>query len=263
MCVYIEDPDVTRAATFASDVLNTERVITFLDNNFVVYGVEAHSAPAIQLSTHYRIRRLPAFVVVACTANNRIGVGAILNPTGPEELCNALAESIARADPIMEEEVQRLSQLRQAQVLREEQDAEYQNALLDQQLKADEITRQKQAEADRSAAAIRAEEEARAQETARTERLTQRLNSVPLPPAEGEPSVRVSFRLHDGSREERVFSPSNSINALYDYVGGTYQIEGFSLLTGHPKARIEPSDATLESAGLVNRCLIFVDLMSE
>lgn len=162
------------------------------------------------------------------------------------------------------EEERRSGELAEDRRIREEQDREYQEALLADQLAAiaaqeDEAARQREAqqqaeeaEAQRRAeaeAARRAEADAAAWEA---RRLARREELLAEPEAQGA-VAKISLRLHSGDRLQRSFAADRPVSEVYEWAHccrpSPVPAE-FVLCTSFPVAELADRSATLQEAGL-------------
>mmetsp|Transcript_6328 Transcript_6328/g.13733 ORF Transcript_6328/g.13733 Transcript_6328/m.13733 type:complete len:577 (+) Transcript_6328:62-1792(+) len=149
--------------------------------------------------------------------------------------------------------------------LRQEQDREYQEALLADQLR--EIARREEEESARREEEEREERERRKveEEESKLAKARSLLEFAGEPPAGGT-VARVRFTLPNGKKVDRRFHPGNNLKAVYAFLTVYFHEEGvelknFGLSTNFPKRSFsleEEGEKTLEEVGLCPQAVVMV-----
>lgn len=262
LCVYIEDPGAPSTDRFSREVLCSADVLSFVEDNVVLWGASLFSRHGASLARLARLRSYPAVVLLASTSNVvLIGSSAGAEILTSEGFIHALSHHMERGATPLEAERRRRHEQRQTQLLREEQDREFQQALqadMERQAKADAARQQEQQQHEKERQ--EALERQRAEEAALNAREAKR-SSLPPPPATGQEAIKVSFRLFDGARLDRAFSPTDTVQTLYDFVEVQHPSvpPTFALFVGHPKRCIHASPRTLRDEVFGAREVVFVE----
>ena len=185
--------------------------------------------------------------------------------TGVQELVACLSMSLYRYSAILNElEMRRL--MREEEVrLRQEQDREYQEALLADQRRESEAERLQQ----EALAAQRAkEDEEHRQVRQKEQKLEEAKRMIPPEPPSTTPRsemTHIRFTLPSGTRIDRRFRSNDSIQIVRAFLFVYFNeknitIEKFSISTNYPKKTFteEDNDLSLSEAGLVPQAVIMI-----
>eukprot|EP00047_Mylnosiga_fluctuans_P004474 m.234732 g.234732 ORF g.234732 m.234732 type:complete len:455 (-) comp12708_c0_seq1:80-1444(-) len=267
LAVYLDDPTAPRTDAFCRGILCSPLVTSFIAENLILWGTPAYGARGKQLMSEIRLRptAAPAVVLLACVSGRTTHLGSLTDVRSDEQLLAGLTAAMERGDEILAQESSRREELASAQRIREEQDREYHASLaLDREKQARAEAERRAAEAEAAAAAEAEAAQARAEE----ERLAARklkAERLPAPPQEGEEAVRIQFRLFTGTRLDRVFRPTDTLQTLYDFVEVSCQDlpSNIGLYSTHPKRLLAAGPSTLRDEKFHARQLVNVDLIDE
>lgn len=260
LLVYLHDPNHRDTARFCQETLGAPNVVSFVNDNLLFWTVSVDSLEGRNAARSLQAGRYPFTALLVTAAQQQLRAvfrtDVFLPATAFLEVISRHME-LHQGDLIVQSEDRASAVL--AQRIRVEQDAAYQETLMVDQAKEKLKQEAAMQEARLKEEAINIEREAEKQKLVRLSSLeTKRRNIPPLPTA-SEPSTRIALKFSNGKRSEREFSPSLSLQSLYDFVD-TLEIvaEDFTLITSHPAKALPRSDATLADLGLVPRALILV-----
>mmetsp|Transcript_18565 Transcript_18565/g.42999 ORF Transcript_18565/g.42999 Transcript_18565/m.42999 type:complete len:305 (-) Transcript_18565:1480-2394(-) len=286
LVIYLHSPLHRNAKTFLTNTLLSEAVMSQLEQqSFVCLGVSIHSAQGAQLAQMLSAASYPLLCILQPPASslNRSSSsssssttslqlflrveGHVLVEMSPTTLAHHLSTVLQRHQVYLAEQEARRLQLQQEVQLRQEQDAEYQAALLADQ----ERQRQLQQERDRIQQAEREALEAQQAELrAKQDRLEQAKRLLGL----GEPTsgdiTRIRFVLSSGRKLERKFLNTDTIQVLRAFLtvhfhesqkNGGGEMINIGLSTSFPKRTYnddEQANLTLQDAGLSPQAVLMV-----
>jgi len=242
---------------FCRDTLCTELISDFLDENFVSWAGNINTSEAFRISNVLSTTTYPFFAVIC---NNSIGGLTILDRVqgqiSGEDLMARLANVLELHGHILvaakvendEREVNRM--------IRQEQDEAFLQSLAADQEKERKIKEEEE----------RKREEERKQhriQELKEKKLKNIQSKVPPEPEVSEKDVtQLVIRVTDGSRLQRRFYDSDSLQSVFDYVNAQHPVlldQDYFLVTNFPRRSFSPdSSLTLAVAGLSPQASLFV-----
>lgn len=181
---------------------------------------------------------------------------------GREETEEEMIQRAIRQSQVEEESRQRKS-------LREQQDAEVQESMLMDQMRAKEEQQKRQKEQDDEKARLeekkRKEEEESKQRKQAAAQLEVKQSRLTAEPPTGESGrLQLVLRLPSGKRLQRAFRTSETIGLIYDYVDiqQLEELEGktYALISNMPRKVYEDRTVSLQSAGISNQFVLLVEV---
>lgn len=196
-----------------------------------------------------------AELVMALEESYRANTGAGRLQTEEEQMRQAMQLSAADSD----------------RLLRAQQDAEFEeSAMMDQIRDAEEESRRLEEERHRKLAE---EERLRqeAEEKSRAEAALARSAALPAEPADDDPEkISLAFRLPGNVRKQRNFRKSELLQQLFDFVdsqlveaGQSDWLGDYTLISTFPKAVYERKPQTLADAKLQNQTMMMVERVAK
>ncbi|XP_050511069.1 FAS-associated factor 2 [Diabrotica virgifera virgifera] len=267
LLVYLHDSKAPDTDKFCNRTLADQEIIRYVNQNFLFWGCSAYSDEGTKTAAAVRASSYPFLAVLVLKDNKMTIVGRLEGFTDAillkQRLTNIVSEYeinllSARADRL-EASINRS--------LRFQQDEAFEESLRADQEKERRREQERRAKEEE----LRKVEEEKLAEQARRESLAQeKINSLQRVPPEPEAShpdaVHVVFKLPCGSRLERRFLKSHSLESVFYFVFCHPNApDSFEITTNFPKrvldCRQESQDIilTLEQAGLKNREVLFIN----
>jgi len=274
--VYLHSAGHMNTPLFCEQTLCNEAVVSFINENFIAWGGDVHSAEGYQMGNSLKASTFPFCAVIMSSSSMRFGI------LQQVEGYRSAADLLSMLQKVIEEQSALLIANRQEQEtrelncrLRQEQDDAYQLGLQADQ----ERERRQQAEAGRiererfEADQKKLQEEKEAaqnlqvaaqKEATLAKHRNNKASALGAEPEKGPDVTHVAFRLPNGERRERRFKSTTKLQALFDYVEsvGIVGTEKFSLVSNFPR-KVYGNDnleATIEEAGLHPSSSLFVQV---
>ncbi|CAH1961128.1 unnamed protein product [Acanthoscelides obtectus] len=266
LLVYLHSPSAPDTDAFCRDTLSNPDIIRYVNQHFLFWGSSINSDEGKRTINAVKASHYPFLAVLVLKENRMTIVARMEGYADPGLLAQRLRSVVgeyeinlvsARADRF-EASVNRS--------LRSQQDEAFMESLRADQEKERrrEEQRRQQEEEQR-----RLEEERRAEEVRRESIAQEKVNSVykvPEEPSASHPdAVHVVFKLPCGTRLERRFLKSHSLEAVFYFVFCHPNApDSFEIMTNFPRRVLNcrPDTAkviTLEQAGLKNKEVLFVN----
>ena len=271
MLLYLHSPLHRSADVHCGKVLCHDALIGLLmQPNVLSLGLSIHSGQGASLAQMLQIQAYPALCLMqppprGATSSNRAmtllfrAEGSSLLAFSAEQLVPLLQSSVQRHQTLLAEQEARRIEREQEMLLRQQQDAEYQEALLADQERERQLAearaeeeRQRREEEERVA-----EEERKAQATIDTAR-----EKLREPPSSGGAMIR--FVLPSGQKVNRRFYGDDTIGACRAFVRlhcheNDIEMGAIGLSTNFPKNTYNDNDdLTLEDAGFTPQAVLMV-----
>ncbi|OQR92238.1 hypothetical protein ACHHYP_03915 [Achlya hypogyna] len=265
--------------TFCKNALCTDEMLAFCleHDNMVLWAGSVLQAEGYSVSLTLGAASFPFVSLLISTARGLNVVEKIQGHVTKEQLTARLANAILRNQHHLQASRAQEQFRTEAQILREQQDREYQESLEADRQKAEEVERrraeeerQRAEEEARIEAALVAEEQLRAQKEAERQARAQTIQTkrdalANGPTARGKDTCLLRFQLHNGTRLERLFYASDSFQAVRNFVDVSLfekemPIVNYELATNYPRKVWGPDDveSTLLDAGLAPQALLYV-----
>uniref|UniRef100_V5GZD6 FAS-associated factor n=1 Tax=Anoplophora glabripennis TaxID=217634 RepID=V5GZD6_ANOGL len=267
LLIYLHDSEATDTELFCRDTLSNVNVVRYINQNFLFWGCSVKSDEGRKTLNAVKANYHPFLSVLVLKENRMTIVGRMEGYSDPGLLLQRLTSVVnefeinlvsARADRF-EASINRS--------LRSQQDEAFMESLRADQEKERKREEQRMAqEAERR----RVEAEARAEEERRQTIAREKIDSISKVPDEPDAShpdaVHVVFKLPCGSRLERRFLKTHSLEAVFYFVFCHPNApDSFEITTNFPKRilKCRPENRemveTLEQAGLKNREVLFIN----
>lgn len=254
--------------SFEREILDNEHISDILNVNYISWAGDIRHSDAYGLVSTLGVETFP-FIALMVPPQ----LPPLFKHEGvpnPDVLLGTLVSSMeeyARAiEAATVQHVQRTVQRTEARSIREEQDDEYQRAVMEheEQKRREEEERRAAEEAKRQE-----EEERRREEEERLEKEREReekLNALDDEPEEGLNVTKVAIMLPNNTRVERRFLSSAPIGEVRSYLETMElvdqegdEVREFTLVTRFPRKELDDMNITLSGAGLGKQCLLIVE----
>lgn len=268
LLLYLHNEDGVDTATFCRSTLSERSVIQYIDTNFLFWGCNMKSGEGQKVCQLYKPGHFPYMAVVVLKDSRMTIVSRM------EGFCDANL-LIQRMSTVVGEFEINLIQARADRVeasLNRSLRA-YQDEAFMESLRADQ-EKERRREEERQAAEAeqrRLDEEARHEQELKDNIAREKIESVTKVPSEPDANhpdvIHVVFKLPDGTRIDRRFLKSHSLEAIFYFVFCHPSApDSFEITTNFPKRVLHcrkegPTDVvqTLEEAGLKNREVLFIN----
>uniref|UniRef100_K3X5G1 UBX domain-containing protein n=1 Tax=Globisporangium ultimum (strain ATCC 200006 / CBS 805.95 / DAOM BR144) TaxID=431595 RepID=K3X5G1_GLOUD len=266
------------ADAFCRDALCTEQLSTYLNDSdcIVSWAGCVQHAEGFGVSLSLGCATFPFLALLTCVSRGVNVVEKITTNLPADQIIRRLESAVDRNTQILATARRQHQQRSEAQLLREQQDREYQESLaadrqreeearlqeqrlIEEQLRAEQEAREKEEEERRQAEAF--------QQTmdAKRARLADAPPSRVPPPGADYKTAVLKFHLHNGTRLERVFYAHDTLQTVRDFIDVQFfdreiKITNYELATNFPKKTYGPDllDLTLQEVGLAPQALVFV-----
>jgi len=267
--VYLRSAYHDDAPRFERETLCTEQVRDFLAINFISWMGDVRHQDAFQLSDSLRVESYPFSAVLLPHGSQIVVVHRFLGFVSPDELVARLMSFLDAHSNIVQQQTVRTSVQDEARLLREQQDREFQEALerdRQRRRKEEEKLRQEEQERQEQLLAMQREEEhKKAAQRARDQKRAR----LPVEPPSGPEAVAVAVRLPDGTKIQRRFLSSHTMQSIFDWIESNelivdgHAIDRYQLVSTHPKRTFSDPSVDLKSAQLGRQCLLIVQELSD
>ncbi|CAG9812442.1 unnamed protein product [Phaedon cochleariae] len=267
LLVYLHNSNAIDTEKFCRDTLSNPDVVRYVNQNFLFWGCSINSKEGSRTLNAVKANHYPFLAVLVLKDNRMTIVGRLEGYSDPGLFVQRLSSVVneyeinlvsARADRF-EASINRS--------LRSQQDEAFLESLRADQEKERRKEEQRMAQ---EAEKARLEQEAREEEERRQSIAQEKMDAVYRVPDEPEAShpdaVHVVFKLPCGSRLERRFLKTHSLEAVFYFVFCHPKApDSFEITTNFPKRVLlcRPDSAefiqTLADAGLKNREVLFVN----
>ncbi|KAJ0399932.1 hypothetical protein ATCC90586_000118 [Pythium insidiosum] len=266
------------ADTFARQTICTPEFTTFVNDSdsIVAWAGCVQQVEGFGVSLSLGCATFPFLALLTCVSRGVNVVEKITINVPAPSVIRALNIAVGRNNQILATARQVQQQRSEAQLLREQQDREYQESLAADRRREEEARlaeqRAREEEARQEEEARRREEEQRAAEEAKKQAIEtkrQRLQDAPPsrvpPPGATYKTAVLKFHLHNGTRLERIFYAHDTLQTVRDFIDVEFYdreiaIVNYELATNFPKKVYGPDllNVSLADAGLAPQSLVFV-----
>ncbi|OQS00078.1 hypothetical protein THRCLA_06253 [Thraustotheca clavata] len=277
--VYLHSEVHDDVATFCRSTLCTDEMHAFFleHDNMVLWAGSVLQPEGYGVSLTLGAASFPFISLLISTPRGLNVVDKIQGSLTKDQLTAQLSRSIQRNQHHILASRAQEQYRSEAQILREQQDREYQESLEADRLKAEEENRRRaeeeRAEAEEAArleakrlavAQLEAQKEQERQQRAQTIN-TKRASLVNGPTTRGKDTCLIRFQLHNGTRLERLFHATDTFQVVRDFVDvslfdNELAIVNYELATNYPRKVWSPEEVTITllDAGLVPQALLYV-----
>ena len=283
LLVYLHSPLHRDGIKSIRDFLCQAGILQLLNGqseNVTCFGASVHSADGARLRDMLDVTSFPFMALLSVkssgsssnNADNNVSMELLMRVEGsaiftipPAQIKTYLTAAISRhAETIAEAEHRRIQREEEIR-LREEQDREYQEALLADQIR--EIQQREAEEEERRADAEREELERLSveNENKRLEDAQSQIKEAGEPPAGAKDVARLRFTLPNGKKVDRRFRSQDTlmvVNAflIVHFNEQNIEMKNIGLSTNFPRKSFKDEDMglTLEEAGLAPQAVIMV-----
>ncbi|CEG39579.1 Predicted regulator of the ubiquitin pathway (contains UAS and UBX domains) [Plasmopara halstedii] len=266
------------ADAFCRKSICTERMSTYLNNSdcIVSWAGCVQHAEGFGVSLSLGCATFPFLALLSCLSRGIDVVEKITANVPAEEIIKKLDAAVDHNNQTLATARHIHQQRTETQILREQQDREYQEALeadrrreteAREQAELAESKRLQKEEEERRAEEekINQEEKAKAEIEAKRARITDGPKTrTPSPNANYKTAV-IKFHLHNGKRLEHIFYAHDTLGTVRDFIDVEFYdrdipIRNYELATNYPKKVYGPEllNVTLADAGLAPQALVYV-----
>lgn len=289
LLLYLHSPLHADGTKFIRDYLCHSQLLQLLNYNsssVVCFGASIHTADGQMIRDMMGVTSFPfmALLNVKSSArssngssvnngNSNVTMELLLRMEGPKlltipptQITVYLNTTITRHAELLAVEEARRLQREEEQLLREEQNREFQETLLADQMR--EIERREAAEREQRAREEMEEAERmkRAKEESRLEDAKSRVEGAGVEPPVGAKGIAsLRFTLPNGKRVDRRFNATDRVETIRAYLIVHFHEQGiemknFSLSTSYPRKTFDENDdnLTLDEAGLTPHAVVMV-----
>ncbi|XP_038048541.1 FAS-associated factor 1-like [Patiria miniata] len=277
LAIYIHSDKSVQSNVFCSQLLCSESIVNFLTQNFVTWAwdVTAEENKERLLSTCTKMfgsvttatvrnvnqDKFPLLLIVMRIRSNTEVFSILQGNTSLDEMMTSLIHAVDMFTEQQKSEIEQENDRREAEQLKQEQDAAYQASLM-----ADRAKEQERLKQEREEQRQREQEELEIREReAEQKALLQSLEQqLPDEPSESclEPTTTLRMRVPGGDVLTRRFLAEQPIRMVMVYLGTKgYHAEDFKVLTTFPKkdlTSLDPSQS-FKQLGLCPQQTLFIE----
>ncbi|KAF1790115.1 Ubiquitin-related domain [Phytophthora cactorum] len=266
------------ADTFCRKAMCTERMSAYLNNSdcIVSWAGCVQHAEGFGVSLSLGCATFPFLALLSCVSRGVNVVEKITANLPADEIIEKLNAAVDRNNQILATARHIRQQRTETQILREQQDREYQESLAAdrrreqearEQAEREEKERLQKEEEERreEEKKNRREEEHKAEIEAKRARIANGPKSRTPPPGADYKTAVIKFHLHNGTRLDHVFYAHDTLKTVRDFIDVEFfdreiTIRNYELATNFPKKVYGPEllNVTLTDAGLAPQALVFV-----
>ncbi|TMW61130.1 hypothetical protein Poli38472_013593 [Pythium oligandrum] len=266
------------ANAFCRDTICTPEFTTYINDSdaIVAWAGCVQQMEGFGVSLSLGCAKFPFLALLTCVSRGVNVVEKVTMNVPAPNLIRALNVNIQRNNQILATARHIQHQRSEAQILREQQDREYEESLAadrrrEQEARlAEERALEEQRRQEEEAKRLeeekqRAEEELKQSVEAKRARLQDAPPSRVPPPGATYKTAMLKFHLHNGTRLERIFYAHDTLQTVRDFIDVEFHdreigIKNYELATNFPKKTYGPElcDVTLADAGLAPQSLVFV-----
>ncbi|KAI9985261.1 hypothetical protein PInf_004587 [Phytophthora infestans] len=255
------------ADTFCRKAMCTQRMSAYLNNSdcIVSWAGCVQHAEGFGVSLSLGCATFPFLALLSCVSRGVNVVEKITANLPADEIIEKLNAAVDRNNQILTTARHIRQQRTETQILREQQDLEYQESLAADRRREQEA--REQAEREEKERLREEEEERRAEEEARPKRshIADGPKSRTPPPGADYKTAVIKFHLHNGTRLDHIFYAHDTLKTVRDFIDVEFfdrkiTIRNYELATNFPKKVYGPEilDVTLTDAGLAPQAFVFV-----
>ncbi|RLN56203.1 hypothetical protein BBJ29_005011 [Phytophthora kernoviae] len=266
------------ANTFCRKAMCTEQMSAYLNNSdcIVSWAGCVQHAEGFGVSLSLGCATFPFLALLSCVSRGVNVVEKITANLPAREIIEKLDVAVDRNNQILTAARHVRQQRTEAQLLREQQDQEYQESLqadrrreqeAREQAEREEKERLQKEERERRAEEekLRKEQEYKSSIEAKRARIADAPTSRVPPPGADYKTAVIKFHLHNGTRLNHIFYAHDTLQTVRDFVDVEFfdreiAILNYELATNYPKKVYGPDvpDVTLADAGLAPQALVYV-----
>lgn len=266
------------ADAFCRKAMCTEQMSAYLNNSdcIVSWAGCVQHAEGFGVSLSLGCATFPFLALLSCVSRGVNVVEKITANLPANEIIDKLNAAVDRNNQILATARHIRQQRTEAQILREQQDREYQESLqadrrreqeAREQAEREEKERLRQEEEERRAEEerVRKEEAYKASIEGKRARIADGPTSRVPPPGADYKTAVIKFHLHNGTRLDHIFYAHDTLQTVRDFVDVEFfdrdiSIRNYELATNFPKKVYGPDvlDVTLADAGLAPQALVYV-----
>ncbi|XP_060522798.1 FAS-associated factor 2 [Cylas formicarius] len=268
LAVYLHDDDSNDADLFCRETLANPEVVRYINTNFLFWSCSIKSREGKRTLNAIRPNNFPLIAILVLKENRMVVAGRLEGYWNPNHLMQQMRSVVNEFEIHLVQARAERFETSLNRSLRQHQDEAFMESLRADQEKERIKEESRRAEAERQR---QYEQELREEEERRLALQQEKLNSVSKVPSEPDISdpnaVHVVFKLPSGSRLERRFLKSHSLEHVFYFVFCHPNApDSFEITTNFPKRvlKCRPQHQrerveTLEQAGLKNREVLFIN----
>ncbi|XP_071953083.1 FAS-associated factor 1-like [Antedon mediterranea] len=277
LAIYLHHDRSVQVNVFCSQLLCSESIVSYLSHHFVTWAwdltLDINKARLLNMCTEHfgsmaasTVRNIqddqfPIILIVMKSRSNAEVFSISQGNTSLDEMMTALIHSVDVFNHQRSVSMAEDSERFEAERLRQEQDAAYQESLIADRAKAEEKERTEREEREKQQREDRERKEREQNEEAMRLSLEQQVSEEP--PADIKDGVStLRMRLPNGETLIRRFYGNHALETLFYFIGSKgYRTEEYKLLTTWPKRDVTSLDGakTFEECGLYPQETLFVE----
>lgn len=266
LLVYLHKEDSAECKNFARNILSNDEVIRYINANFILWACSHNSNEGKKVTRMLKAKHFPFLGFIILNNSRMTLLAKIEGQLENNDFLDAIRQMKSRFEPELSRLRYDKEQVRQTQILRAEQNREYEESLKQDQervRKQREVEEQKKKEAEN-------EKMLREEESMRIQRLNDLKNQLKEelalkiePKAQEANTIKLILKLPNGNRIERFFLKSDPVKDLFNFVFCNDDCPpNFEIVKNFPRKEIACSHSTmtsLEESGIDSSMLLFVN----
>jgi len=265
LLVYVHSQRHPDAQSFCKDVLFTKQFKEFIDNSFVFWVCDVSTSVGLRMSNQLGATTYPFISMVQpiLIPGNQNLHHEIFQGTSllvQTNVVNKITEVSSVYEPLLISARADHEQREQDRFIRQEQDEAFLQSLKEDQEK-ERIKREKEEQERLEQEQLEREEQERLEfERQLVERKERKQKLYIDEPVKSPTTTKLVFRLNDGSKVQRNFIETETIEYVMDYLDTLIPdpIENYILSTHYPKKQYHNLSSTLKEEGLVPDAVLFL-----
>jgi len=268
LLVYLHSPLHQDTARFCRQTLATAPCKAFIDEHFVIWGGSLEYSEPFVVSESIQSSGFPFMAVLLCGHSEGAHcLERIEGAMSGSALIERLTQSMQRHQANLAQIQQQQQRRQDSQQLRQEQNLEFERALqADREREAREQEERLRLERAEDEARNKAELEAALELSEKLDKeanLKRKRDRLGAEPPAGADTTKLRIMLPNGSKIDRKFLASETIEAVRDFIDvhlgdNDIPIETYSLSTNYPKRAFHNDSETLMEAGLHPQSVLYV-----
>ncbi|XP_070534832.1 FAS-associated factor 2-like [Ptychodera flava] len=268
LLVYLHNEDHQDTDEFCRNTLGSNDVCEFINSQMLFWAASVSTPEGYRVSLTLRGSIYPLLTFIVLRDNKMTVVARIQGPISGEDLIERLGQIMEDNEGALTATRMEREERNHTHILRQEQDAAYLESLRadeEKERRKQEEKERKQRQEDEKQRKV--DEKKRQQEERKQLKITKSENLPSEPDSDDPNAVKLVLKFPNGTRIERRFLNSESVQVLYDYVFCNENApEEFHIVTNFPRKVLSCDVSnddngrpmTLSAAGLGKTEMLFV-----
>jgi FAS-associated factor 2 len=265
LIIYLHSPNHQDTSVFCRNILCNEQIVQYFNVNFLCWAGNVFNSEPFKVSNTLKASSYP-FLAVICynvTSNSRNGITVLEKIEGiidVENLLERLTQTLENYGPILDAAHFEIQERETNRQIREEQDRAFEESLAEDQereRKAREENRKIMEQLEKEKREKQLEDKKLQEIERKRQRCRERL---PIEPEAGDEGItQLLIRLTDGSRLQRRFKTTDTLQVVFDFIDSSpHNLNEYELVTNFPRKVFNDPQVTLKEAGLFPQASLFV-----